>query len=229
MSFCDWIHALPLANGSRIAQPDAWMTKNPRQESVDLSIVIPCHNEEDGLAQLSQQLGPVLKTLSEKRRVELILVDDGSSDRTWERMVALASGPILPGGVRLERHLANRGLGAALRTGFAAATGDVIVTTDSDGTYRFEEIPALLEYLQPNVDVVTASPYHPHPDGSVDGVPAYRLVLSRGSSAIYRLIVGSRLHTFTALFRAYRRNVLQSVALKADGFLAVAPSSRLST
>ncbi len=96
----------------------------------------------------------------------------------------------------------NRGLGAALRTGFAAATGRVIVTTDSDATYRFSEIPALLERLVPGIDIVTASPYHP--DGGVDGVPAYRLILSRGSSLIYRLLVGGHLHTYTALFRAYR-------------------------
>lgn len=196
------------------------MPRNPRRESVDVSVVIPCHNEEDGLVQLPEQLGPVLQALSSNKRVELIFVDDGSSDRTWERMMEVANGPLLPGHVRLERHSSNRGLGAALRSGFAAATGDVIVTTDSDATYRFDEIPRLLEQLRPGIDIVTASPYHP--DGSVDGVPAYRLVLSRGSSAIYRLIVGGHLHTYTALFRAYRREVLRRVTFKADGFLAVA-------
>ncbi len=202
-------------------QPARMTSRTVSQAAVDLSIVIPCHNEEDGLEQLEQQLGPVLRDLASRLRVELVLVDDGSSDRTWELMQALPSGPLLPGGlISLQRHEVNKGLGAALRTGFAAATGQVVVTTDSDATYRFTEIPALLARLVPGVDVVTASPYHP--DGGVDGVPGYRLVLSRGSSLIYRLLVGGHLHTYTALFRAYRRDVIRSVRFEANGFLAVA-------
>jgi dolichol-phosphate mannosyltransferase len=65
---------------------------------------------------------------------------------------------------------------------------------------------------------VTASPYHPA--GSVIGVPAYRLVLSRVSSAIYRLLVDRRLHTYTSLFRAYRRQVVEQVPFESDGYLA---------
>jgi dolichol-phosphate mannosyltransferase len=188
---------------------------------VELSIVIPCHNEEAGLAHLAQQLGPVLRELGATAQVELVLVDDGSTDATWASMREVAADPLLRGTrVLLERHDVNRGLGAALRTGFAAANGRVVVTTDSDATYRFSEIPALLERLVPGVDVVTASPYHP--DGGVDGVPPYRLLLSRGSSLIYRVLVGGQLHTYTALFRAYRREVIRSVSCEANGFLAVA-------
>jgi len=197
------------------------MSGAPLPRAIDISIVIPCHNEEAGLASLEQQLGPVLNTLRATSLVELVLVDDGSSDATWERMQTLAAGSGLGAGhVVLRKHERNRGLGAALRTGFAAATGRIIVTTDSDATYRFSEIPLLLERLTPGIDIVTASPYHPQ--GGVDGVPAYRLILSRGSSAIYRLIVGGQLHTYTALFRAYRQDVIRAVTFEADGFLAVA-------
>jgi dolichol-phosphate mannosyltransferase len=197
------------------------MPGSERPDNIDVSIVIPCHNEALGLQNLEEQLGPVLDTLRATANVELVLVDDGSSDETWERMQALAENSRLNAGpVVLKRHVFNRGLGAAMRTGFAAASGRVIVTTDSDATYRFGEIPLLLERLSPGIDVVTASPYHPA--GGVDGVPAYRLVLSRGSSAIYRLLVGGHLHTYTALFRAYRCDVIRSVSFSADGFLAVA-------
>jgi dolichol-phosphate mannosyltransferase len=197
------------------------MPGSDRPEDVDISIVIPCHNEALGLKNLEAQLSPVLDTLRTTASVELVLVDDGSSDETWERMQALAQHPRLNAGpVVLQRHAFNRGLGAAMRTGFAAASGRVIVTTDSDATYRFEEIPLLLERLSSGIDIVTASPYHPA--GGVDGVPAYRLVLSRGSSSIYRLLVGGHLHTYTALFRAYRRDVIRSVSFSAEGFLAVA-------
>jgi hypothetical protein len=66
--------------------------------------------------------------------------------------------------------------------------------------------------------MVTAAPYHPQ--GAVAGVPAYRLLLSRGASASYRLLVDHHVYTYTALFRAYRRNVLESVPFYANGFLA---------
>jgi dolichol-phosphate mannosyltransferase len=66
--------------------------------------------------------------------------------------------------------------------------------------------------------MVTASPYHP--SGGVAGVPAYRLLFSRGCSAIYRLLVDWRVYTYTCLFRAYRREVTEHVTFESDGFLA---------
>jgi dolichol-phosphate mannosyltransferase len=188
---------------------------------VDLSIVIPCYNEADNVEKIKTELFPVVRKLTETQSVEVVFVDDGSTDDTWQRFTT-AFGPKQQTGdftVRFERHQPNRGLGAAIRTGFAAATGDIIVTTDSDGTYSFSEIPAMLAYLTPDVDIVTASPYHPA--GAIKDVPRYRLVLSQGASTIYRLLVDRRIHTFTALFRAYRRQVIEDVPFDDNGFLGV--------
>jgi dolichol-phosphate mannosyltransferase len=151
--------------------------------------------------------------------IDVVLVDDGSRDGTWAAMEALTQG-LQTGAIRVRavRHPANLGLGAAIRTGLTAATGDVMVTTDSDATYRFEDIPALLDVLGPDVDLVTASPYHPR--GGVDNVPAYRLFFSRGASFLYRLLVQWDLYTWTALFRAYRRDVVRAVPFTSSGFLA---------
>jgi dolichol-phosphate mannosyltransferase len=188
-----------------------------QEAGMDLSIVIPCYNEAENVPRIQRELIPVVSELAKNRSLEVVFVDDGSSDGTWQALVnSFGNEPQVS--VRFERHEFNRGLGAALRTGFAAAGGEVIVTTDSDGTYRFSEIPILLEHLQPDVDIVTASPYHPR--GGVAGVPAYRLILSRGSSAIYRLLVDWRTHTYTCLFRAYRRQVIDHVPFESDGFLA---------
>jgi dolichol-phosphate mannosyltransferase len=74
--------------------------------------------------------------------------------------------------------------------------------------------------MTPEVDIVTASPYHP--EGAVDGVPAYRLILSQGASLIYRGLLDASIYCYTAMFRAYRRPVLQSVHFQAPGYLAMA-------
>ena len=184
-----------------------------------LSVVVPCFNEEANVRQLGDRLFPVLIGLrGTYRSVEVVLVDDGSVDATWSAMQALAANPPEALTVRPISHPTNAGLGAALRTGLGGSTGDVLVTTDSDATYRFEEIPAILSRLTDSVDIVTASPYHP--DGSVENVPSHRLVLSRGASLLYRVLVDRRIHTWTALFRAYRRKVIESVPFASTGFLA---------
>jgi dolichol-phosphate mannosyltransferase len=185
-----------------------------------ISIIIPCFNEEDGIEKLQNELLPVARSLAESQPVEVIFVDDGSRDATWRRLNdAFGAQPDNAQlTTKIVRHETNLGLGAAVRTGLAASTGDIVVTTDSDGTYTFSSIPRLLEYLQPGVDIVTASPYHP--DGGVENVPAYRLMLSQGASLIYRmLLAGSGVHCYTALYRAYRRPVIESVQFESNGFL----------
>lgn len=194
---------------------------------MDLSIVIPCYNEADNVPKLLTEFLPVVKALVEQgraghvptARLEVIFVDDGSRDGTFPQLVDAFAECAVPGVTfHFTQHQHNRGLGAALRTGLDLAKGQVVVTTDCDGTYHFSEIPHLLARLTPDIDLVTASPYHP--EGAVDGVPAYRLLLSRSSSAIYRLLADRRVYTYTALFRAYRRAVIQTVPFTSDGFLA---------
>jgi dolichol-phosphate mannosyltransferase len=215
------------------------------QSNVDLSIVIPCYNEIETIHKLKAELLPVIARMALPTvagnpspalaralpasavqpictvppTIEVIFIDDGSQDGTFSALLAAFGDESLPGvHFRFTQHRQNQGLGAALRTGFDLAQGTIIVTTDCDGTYRFQEIPQLVARLTPEVDLVTASPYHP--DGAVDGVPPYRLLLSRGSSAIYRMLADRRVYTYTALFRAYRREVIQNVPFQATGFLA---------
>jgi len=68
------------------------------------------------------------------------------------------------------------------------------------------------------VDIVTASPYHPN--GRVEGVPRFRLLFSFGASLLYRILVRWDVHTWTALFRAYRRRVIENVTFESNDFLA---------
>ena len=193
-----------------------------------LSIIVPCYNEADNISKLQCELLPVVEGLlkdgwenmQEKvQSVEVIFVDDGSSDGTSSKLNECFGGSSVSGVTfKFPVHEQNKGLGAAIRTGFSNAGGDIILTVDSDGTYKFSEIPNLLSYLTPDIDIVTASPYHP--DGDVIGVPANRLLLSKGSSFLYRILVDKNLHTYTCLFRAYRAEVVKKINFHSNGFLA---------
>lgn len=182
---------------------------------MDLSIVIPCCNEEDSAPALVDKFFPVVEQLRRDRSVEVVFVDDGSTDATYRILQEITANQTA---MRIVQHPWNLGLGAAIRTGFNAAEGEVVITADSDGTYRFDQIPLLLAYLKPGIDIVTASPYHR--DGGIENVPAYRIILSRGSSLIYQIIVDRHIATYTALFRAYRREVTRRVPFYSTGFLA---------
>jgi dolichol-phosphate mannosyltransferase len=183
---------------------------------VEISIVIPAFNEAEGVKQTAQSLRNVLNYLRKTHNVEVIFVNDGSRDDT-ERLLKETFAD--DSKVRVVSHEVNRGLGVALRTGFASATGDIVITTDFDGTYAFNTIPQLLgRMIIDRVDIVTASPYHPN--GSVEGVPRYRLLFSFGASLLYRLLVKWHVHTWTALFRAYHRRVIENVTFESNDFLA---------
>jgi dolichol-phosphate mannosyltransferase len=181
-----------------------------------LSIIVPCYNEVDNVSKLRDELLPVVEDLTvhgwsnsseSVQSAEIIFVDDGSNDDTFSKLKACFNGA---GNSKVKfkflKHRKNMGLGAAIRTGFSNADGDILITVDSDGTYKFSEIPTMLSYLTPEIDIVTASPYHP--DGEVVGVPAFRLFLSKGSSLIYRIFVNRHIYTYTCLFRAYRSEVV---------------------
>jgi len=193
-----------------------------------LSFIVPCFNEVDNVSKLHDELLPVIEdigkgsgqpSLKNVNLVELIFVDDGSRDGTLERLKATFK-PRKDSDVifKYARHDINRGLGAAIRTGFQTAEGDILITVDSDGTYDFKGIPELLSILSSGADIVTASPYHPK--GGVAGVPGYRLFLSRGSSFLYRILVDRNVYTYTCLFRAYRSDVIKNISFRSDGFLA---------
>lgn len=181
-----------------------------------ISLVIPAYNEAGGVEQTRQKLEKLLKRLRQRYEIEVLFVNDGSQDDTASLLeAAFADDP----DVRVVSHEINRGLGAALRTGFAQTTGEIVITTDFDGTYHFNTIMQILSRLLVyKVDIVTASPYHRR--GYVDGVPGYRLLFSYGASLMYRLLVSWEIRTWTALFRAYRREVIETVQFENDGFLA---------
>src|SRR6516225_6240565 len=105
---------------------------------MNVSIVLPAFNEEQGVAQVIGELRNVLS--QHGIEAEILVIDDGSSDRTAQAAAAA--------GARVFRHRSNRGYGAALKSGIAAASNEAIVMTDADGTYPCQYIPEMLERLK---------------------------------------------------------------------------------
>ncbi|MES1024411.1 glycosyltransferase [Gloeocapsa sp. BRSZ] len=188
-------------------------TISPTADSRSVSIIIPCFNESEGIESLSTKLLPVWQQLNLIRKTELIFVDDGSTDDTFAQIQHFFGEQ-----AQIVRHPKNKGLSAAIHTGFIHSRGDIICTIDSDCTYNPQYLLPLLNLMN-RADVVTASPYHPK--GSVKNVPPWRLFLSKGLSQIYRIVLPQKLYTYTSMFRAYRREVLEIIPITYPGFLGL--------
>jgi glycosyltransferase involved in cell wall biosynthesis len=120
-----------------------------------VSVVVPALDEEATIERVAREVAAVFARDLPHLRLELVLVDDGSRDGTPDAVARLAAD--LPG-LRTARHPAPRGKGAALGTGFALASGDVVVVQDADLEYRPADLPRLLEPIERGVaDVVYGS------------------------------------------------------------------------
>lgn len=181
------------------------------------SVVVPIFNEEDGILQLKQKLLCLCDLLADDFDVEFVFVDDGSHDNTVATLHKEFGAEAIR--FRVVEHGVNRGVGAAFRTGFHHARGAYICTIDADCSYSPEGLKLLLTTLRvTGKDIAVASPYHP--EGGVEGVPAWRLVLSKGCSTLYRWLSPLKLYTYTSIFRVYREEVVRRVPFKSDGFVS---------
>jgi hypothetical protein len=111
------------------------------RRDLKISVVIPCYNEEEGVRYVIDGLPECID--------EVVVVDNNSTDRTAEVARSLGANVVFE---------KRKGYGAAYKAGLPAATGDVIVTLDGDGTYPSEQIPELVDYLEDqNLDFISAS------------------------------------------------------------------------
>ncbi|MEQ9609289.1 MAG: glycosyltransferase, partial [Kiloniellaceae bacterium] len=183
---------------------------------VRLSLVIPCFNEAETLRYLQKTLRRFAEKSAPLFDLDYVLVDDGSSDATWELLRAYFGGQQ---GFKLVRHERNQGIAAALITGFRHARGDYVAALDADCTFAPEQLLEMMAMMTDAVDVVVASPAHAQ--GVMQAVPAWRSLLSRGAAFLHRCVFRSKLTSYTSCFRIYRRNVLQNIAAYDPGFCGV--------
>ena len=185
-----------------------------------MTIVIPCFNEEGSLGYLSNTLHRVIRTLSEHYAPHILFVDDCSTDDTLTVLQnQFGDDPL----VSVVSHKVNRGVSAAILTGLKHSETEIVCSMDCDCSYDPHELARMLPLLTDHVSMVTASPYHR--DGRVRNVPGWRLLLSRGLSAIYQRLLNQELATWTSCFRVYRRSHILDLPLQEDGFLGTAELS----
>ncbi len=182
-----------------------------------VSIVIPLYNEEPVIPFLANTLTEVRRAFRvQGYEPKFLLVDDASKDRT---LAAVEKTFRSWNEVKVLRHEANRGVAGAIMTGLQAAETEIVCSMDADCTYDPHELLKMIPELKPGIGMVTASPYHP--DGEVRNVPGWRLVLSKGASALYRRIFRNKLHTYTSCFRVYRRSQVKDLPVRYGNFLGV--------
>ena len=178
-----------------------------------VSFVIPCYREEEALAALRPHLAAIPAG-------EIVFVDDGSDDGTRAALDALAASDER---VRVVAHARNRGVGAAMRTGIQASTGDVVVVYDADRTYPLEDAQRLIDALGAEHELATATPFGA--GGGLEDVPAGRSFLSKAAVLAYRIVLGRRgrgLTVYTCAFRAWRGPFVRALGWSSDGFPAAA-------
>ncbi len=167
---------------------------------MDLSVIIPVFNEEESIPELTAWIERVC--LKEKLSFEIVYIDDGSSDSSWDRIIAAATDRPFVRGFRFRR---NYGKAAALYTGFNEAAGDVVITMDSDLQDSPDEIPGLVAMIRDDgFDIVSGWKKKRYD-------PFIKRTTSKFYNTTARWASGIRLHDFNCGLKAYRIEVVKSI------------------
>lgn len=171
-------------------------------EKVEVSIVIPLFNENKNISELYSSLTPIL--LSTEKNYEIIFIDDGSTDGTFETLRDIQYGDSRVWVIQLRR---NFGQAAAFSAGFDMAHGDAIVTMDGDLQNDPADIPMLLEKLDEGYDIVSG--------WRVNRKDLFltRRLPSIAANALISKVTGLRLHDYGCSLKAYRQEVVKNIRL----------------
>jgi glycosyltransferase involved in cell wall biosynthesis len=170
-----------------------------------VSVVVPAYNESHDIEANLRAIVDALRDRTAK--LEIVLVDDGSRDLTWQHAArAMCKGDVT---VRVLRYERNQGKGYALACGARHATGEFVVFLDADLDLHPDQVPGFFDVLfATNADAVIGSKWHP--DSRVE-YPAWRRVLSRGYYAMVRLLFGLPLRDTQTGLKLFRARLIERV------------------
>lgn len=171
------------------------------QPDLALSVVIPVHNEQGNIPPLVQRLTDVLHNYNQS--YEIVFVDDGSSDGTFECLKELH---IANPRVKVVRFTRNYGQTPALAAGFDHAAGEIVVAMDGDLQFHPEDLPKVVDKLHEGYDLVSG-----WRDRSHD--PTTRSLPSRMANRMMEYVSGVHMRDFGSTFKAYRRDLLRHLKL----------------
>ncbi|WP_340104714.1 glycosyltransferase family 2 protein [Rhodohalobacter sp. 8-1] len=166
---------------------------------LEISIVIPLLNERDSLRELTGRIDKALN----KFTYEILFIDDGSDDGSWDVIESLSESDNSVKGIKLRR---NYGKSSALQAGFVEASGRYIVTMDADLQDDPFEIPSMIQKLKDGADLVSGWKKVRHD-------PVSKTVPSRFFNAVTRWTTGINLHDFNCGLKAYRKEVTEHIHL----------------
>ena len=168
----------------------------------EISIIIPAQDEEDSIPELCQWIGRVMETHGFS--YEVIIIDDGSSDSTWQKIQQVNESDSRFKGIRFNR---NFGKSAALQTGFRAAVGQVVITMDADLQDSPEEIPELYAMIKHQGYHLVSGWKKKRYD------PATKTVPSKFFNYVTRKLSGIELHDFNCGLKAYHISVVRNITV----------------
>lgn len=170
--------------------------------SVDISVVVPVFDEEESLPELCQWISRVMQTHGFS--YEVLLIDDGSGDSSWDVITKINLGDGHFKGIRFNR---NYGKSAALQTGFRACQGNVVITMDADLQDSPDEIPELYKMIRMDGFHLVSGWKKKRND------PLSKTIPSRFFNKVTSMISGIKLHDFNCGLKAYDKNVVKNITV----------------
>ena len=171
-------------------------------EKIDISIVVPLYNEEESLPELQDWIERVMT--ENKFSYEVIFVNDGSTDRSWEVIEELQAKNTCIRGIKFQR---NYGKSAALHVGFQATNGEVVITMDADLQDSPDEIPELYRMItEEKFDLVSGWKKKRYD-------PLSKTIPTKIYNGVNRMMSGIKLHDMNCGLKAYRKEVVKSIEI----------------
>jgi len=173
---------------------------------VSISVFFPCHNEQENVRRTVDKAFDVLEKLNAD--FEIIIVDDGSSDDTNQIADEIAQ---RDGRVKVVRHEQNLGYGAALQSGFKAATKELVFYTDGDGQFDINEMPPLLSLME-QYDIVSCYRLNRRD-------PIIRRINGWCWTRLVCLMFGLKVRDIDCAFKLYKREIFDKIEMSSTGAL----------